>query len=41
MIEKRVSQRTGNTETCYREQEGEMKGEIEGGEIRERALREM
>lgn len=28
MTERRVSQRTGNTETCHREQEGEMEGEI-------------
>lgn len=34
MTERRVSQRTGNTETCQREQEGEMEGEIEGGERR-------
>lgn len=38
MIEKRVSQRAGNTETCYRAQEGEMKGEIEGGEMGGRGL---
>lgn len=31
MTERRVSQRTGNTETCQREQEGKIEGLIEDG----------
>lgn len=34
VTERRGSQRTGNTETCQREQEGEMEGLIEGGGLR-------
>lgn len=32
MTERRVSQRTGNTETCQMEQEAEMEGATVGGE---------
>lgn len=31
MTERRVSQRTGNPETCQREQEGEMEPQTAGG----------